>query len=232
MTGRDAQPPVIELRQAALTYPGPAPVRALLPCDLTIQRGEFITVVGPSGAGKSTLLNVLGLLDSPTEGVYLLDGMDVGGLRDAERTALRGQRIGFVFQSFHLMPHRSALENVALALAYRGIPRRERMSRARQALDRVGLAHRLHAMPTKLSGGECQRVAIARASVGSPSLLLCDEPTGNLDTSTADSILCLLDELHRTGMTIVVITHDPVVAEHGERTVTVRDGAMSESVRV
>ncbi|MFJ8189588.1 ABC transporter ATP-binding protein [Streptomyces sp. NPDC096094] len=224
-----AEPPVIELRQAGLTYPGPPPVQALAPCDLCVERGEFVTVVGPSGAGKSTFLNIVGLLDSPTSGSYLLDGVDTGSLPDADRTALRGQRIGFVFQAFHLMPHRSALENVALSLLYDGTPRRERAARARAALEQVGLGPRSHSLPTQLSGGERQRVAIARALVGRPSLLLCDEPTGNLDTATAEAILGLLDAVHRRGMTVVVITHDPAVAARGRRTLTIRDGALSET---
>jgi putative ABC transport system ATP-binding protein len=221
--------PVIELRQVGLTYPGPPPVQALAPCDLRVERGEFVTVVGPSGAGKSTFLNIVGLLDSPTTGAYLLDGVDTGSLADADRTALRGERIGFVFQAFHLMPHRSALENVALSLVYDGTPRRDRAERARAALEQVGLGHRVQSLPTQLSGGERQRVAIARALVGRPSLLLCDEPTGNLDTATAEAILGLLDAVHRSGMTVVVITHDPAVAARGRRTVTIRDGALSET---
>ncbi|MDB1086417.1 ABC transporter ATP-binding protein [Streptomyces sp. ACA25] len=220
-------PPVIAFHGIGLTYPGPPPVTALRPCSLTVRPGEFITVVGPSGSGKSTFLHVAGLLDSPTEGRYLLDGIDTGTLNDAERTALRGRRIGFVFQSFHLLPHRSATENVTLAMLYTGVPPRQRRDRAREALIRVGLGHRLDAAPTRLSGGERQRVAIARALVGRPSLLLCDEPTGNLDTATASSVLALLGELHAEGMTVVVITHDPHVAARGERTVTIRDGQLS-----
>ncbi|WP_406860613.1 ABC transporter ATP-binding protein [Streptomyces sp. HUAS MG47] len=223
--------PVIELRGAGLTYVGPPPVVALRPCDLVVQRGEFVTVVGPSGAGKSTLLNIIGLLDIPTHGTYLLDGHDTAGLGDTDRTALRGHRIGFVFQSFHLLPHRTALENVALALVYRSISHKERMRKAREALVRVGLEHRVDAVPSTLSGGERQRVAIARAMVGRPSLLLCDEPTGNLDTSTAASILELLHVLHGAGMTILVITHDLTVAQQGERTITIRDGRLTEEVR-
>ncbi|WP_392670815.1 ABC transporter ATP-binding protein [Streptomyces sp. LN785] len=222
-------PPVIELRQAALTYPGPPPVTGLLPCDLSIRQGEFVTVVGPSGAGKSTLLNVLGLLDAPTSGRYLLDGIDTGALSDAERTALRGQRIGFVFQSFHLLPHRAAYENVALALTYCGVPRKDRVAQALHALEQVGLAHRAGALPTTLSGGERQRVAIARALVGHPSLLLCDEPTGNLDSATAESILQLLDTLHADGMTVVVITHDPGVARRGQRSLRIQDAVMTQA---
>ncbi|MER6359829.1 ABC transporter ATP-binding protein [Kitasatospora sp. NPDC001527] len=225
--------PVIEFRQVGLTYPGPPPVTALKPCDLTIAPGEYVTVVGPSGSGKSTFLNIAGLLDAPTTGQYLLDGIDTGSLPDSDRTALRGRRIGFVFQSFHLLPHRSATENVALAMLYtagrgrRGAGRREP---ARAALARVGLGHRLDALPTRLSGGERQRVAIARALVGRPSLLLCDEPTGNLDTGTAESVLALLDELHAQGLTVLLITHDPQVAARGRRTVAIRDGVLREEV--
>ncbi|MFJ4779859.1 ABC transporter ATP-binding protein [Streptomyces sp. NPDC088762] len=222
--------PVMEFRGVALTYPGPPPVEALKPCELTVMRGEFVTIVGPSGSGKSTFLNVAGLLDSPTSGRYLLDGIDTAGLPDRDRTALRGRRIGFVFQSFHLLPHRSALENVALALLYTSVPRAERLARARAALEQVGLGHRETAVPGRLSGGERQRVAIARALVGRPSLLLCDEPTGNLDSANAASVLALLDELHAAGMTVMVITHDPGVAARGRRTLTVHDGRLREEV--
>ena len=228
MTDSLATPPVIEFRQVGLTYPGPPPVAALKPCDLTVRRGDFVTVVGPSGSGKSTFLNVAGLLDASTHGTYLLDGHDTGALRDADRTALRGRRIGFVFQAFHLLPHRSALENVALSMMYNGVARPERMARARQALIRVGLGHRLDGLPTRLSGGERQRVAIARALAGGPSLLLCDEPTGNLDSANAHTVLELLEELHAEGLTVVLITHDPEVAARGGRTVSVRDGVLTE----
>ncbi|MCZ7460635.1 ABC transporter ATP-binding protein [Streptomyces sp. WMMC940] len=228
----ETQPPVIHLVGAGLTYDGPPPVTALRPCDLVVRRGEFVTVVGPSGAGKSTLLNIIGLLDTPTQGTLWLDGLDTGRLRDSERTALRGHRLGFVFQSFHLLPHRPAWENVALALVYRGTSRRERGQKAKETLARVGLAHRVDALPSTLSGGERQRVAIARALVGQPSLLLCDEPTGNLDTSTALSILELLRTLHADGMTVVVITHDPTVAATGERTITIRDGELTEGTHI
>ncbi|MFE1909539.1 ABC transporter ATP-binding protein [Streptomyces gardneri] len=220
---------VIELRGVGLTYPGPPDVEALKPCDLSVPQGAFVTVVGPSGSGKSTFLNILGLLDAPSTGTYLLDGIGTGELRDSERTALRGRKLGFVFQSFHLLPHRSALENVSLAMVYNGTPRRERTARALAVLERVGLANRAHALPTTLSGGERQRVAIARALVGRPSVLLCDEPTGNLDSVNARSVLALLRELNDEGMTILVITHDAEVAGHGGRTLTIRDGVLEET---
>lgn len=219
---------VVSLRSLTLTYPGPPPFTALRDCSLTVRRGEFVTVVGPSGSGKSTFLNVVGLLDAPTAGRYLLGGIDTAALPESDRAALRGRRIGFVFQSFHLLPHRSALENVMLSMVYHRVPRAERAERAREALRRVGLGHRTDAVPTRLSGGERQRVAVARALVSRPSLLLCDEPTGNLDTVTADGVLGLLEELHADGMTLLVITHDPAVAAHGGRTLTIRDGRLSE----
>ncbi|WP_331740903.1 ABC transporter ATP-binding protein [Streptomyces sp. NBC_01006] len=226
---QDQTPPVIEFRSVALTYSGPPPVPALLPCDLTVRRSEYVTVVGPSGSGKSTFLNIAGLLDAPTSGTYLLDGIDTTSIKDKERTALRGSRIGFVFQAFHLLAHRSAAENVELAMIYQRVRRSQRRARAHAALTRVGLSHRLDALPTRLSGGERQRVAIARALVTEPSLLLCDEPTGNLDSTTAESVLELLDQLHRDGATIVAITHDPQVAARGQRTVSIRDGLLTDT---
>ncbi|QCD57934.1 ABC transporter ATP-binding protein [Streptomyces hawaiiensis] len=229
MTTTTKDSAVIEFRGVGLRYPGPPAVDALRPCDLRIADGEFVTVVGPSGSGKSTLLNIAGLLDTPTQGQYLLNGIDTAALSASRLAALRGERIGFVFQAFHLLPHRSALENVELALVYRAVPRRERSARAAAVLERVGLAHRAAALPTQMSGGERQRVAVARALVGEPSLLLCDEPTGNLDSATSASLLELLDALHRDGMTTVVITHDRQVAEHGQRTVTIRDGVLHDS---
>jgi putative ABC transport system ATP-binding protein len=211
-----------------VTYPGPPPVPALRPTDLSVHHGEYVTVVGPSGSGKSTLLNVLGLLDRPTQGSFDLDGVEVSRLKESDRTALRGRRIGFVFQSFHLLPYRSATENVAMAQLYGGVRRRDRIPPARAALSRVGLHHRLDALPSTMSGGERQRVAIARALVHRPRLLLCDEPTGNLDTATAAGILGLLDDLHADGITLIVITHDPQVAARGQRTLTIRDGVLSD----
>ncbi|MFJ4091239.1 ABC transporter ATP-binding protein [Kitasatospora sp. NPDC089913] len=220
--------PVLTFDGVGLTYPGPPPVLALRPADLVVERGEFVTVIGPSGSGKSTFLNVAGLLDRPTCGTYRLDGTDTGTLKDSARTAIRGARIGFVFQAFHLLPHRSAAENVELGMLYGAVPRTERSVRSRDALTRVGLAHRLHALPTTLSGGERQRVAIARALAPRPALLLCDEPTGNLDSATSSDVLALLDELNADGVTVLLITHDAAVARRGTRTLAIRDGVLSE----
>lgn len=217
---------VVRLSGISVTYPGPPPVQALKSIDLSVERGEHVTIVGPSGSGKSTLLNVIGLLDRPTEGVYELDGVAESRLSEADRAALRGKQIGFVFQSFHLLPYRTAMENVALAQLYTGPAAPARREAARVALEKVGLAHRSMARPTQLSGGERQRVAIARALVNEPALLLCDEPTGNLDSATADTVLSLLDEVRSNGFTLITITHDPNVAAHGTRTVTIRDGKL------
>jgi putative ABC transport system ATP-binding protein len=222
------QAPVIELRALARTYPGPPPVAALRPASLVISAGEYVAVTGPSGSGKSTLLHLLGLLDWPTAGSYLLDGADTSAMTDKQRCALRGSRIGFVFQSFHLLPHRTAVENVLLAELYNQTPRAGRLEAAVAALRAVGLGHRLDAPPTRLSGGEAQRVAIARALVNRPSLLLCDEPTGNLDSRNAAIVMDLLSQLNAAGFTVVVITHDPTVADRAGRTVSIRDGELSE----
>jgi putative ABC transport system ATP-binding protein len=223
--------PVVDLQDVARTYPGFPPVQALRPTTLQIMPGAYVAVTGPSGSGKSTLLNLLGLLDRPSAGRYCLDGIDVGTLSERERAAVRGHRIGFVFQAFHLLPHRSATENVALARLYASADRsKERSAAATEMLMRVGLAHRLNALPAILSGGECQRVVVARALANNPRLLLCDEPTGNLDSSNSAVILDLLDHLHRGGVTIVVITHDPNTAARAERQVTIRDGLVSESL--
>jgi putative ABC transport system ATP-binding protein len=222
--------PVIELDGLARTYPGTPEVRALRPADLVIEAGGYVAVTGPSGSGKSTLLHLLGLLDAPTEGRYLLDGMDTSRLGDRDRSALRGRRIGFVFQAFHLLPYRTALENVLLATLYNQTPRAGRVQAAAGALTSVGLGHRLDALPTTLSGGECQRVAIARALVNRPSLVLCDEPTGNLDSRTAAALMDLLDQLNTAGFTIMVITHDLGVAAHARRTIAISDGVLSERI--
>ncbi|NUT21082.1 MAG: ABC transporter ATP-binding protein [Hamadaea sp.] len=221
---------MISLRGIAVTYPGPPPVHALRSVDLDLDSGQHVAIVGPSGSGKSTLLNVLGLLDRPTAGVYQIDGTDVSRLPESDRTGIRGSRIGFVFQAFHLMPYRTAWENVAVAQLYRGVPARARRAAAAAALDLVGLSHRRDALPTTLSGGERQRVAIARALVNRPALMLCDEPTGNLDSANAAAVLDLLDGLRSEGLTIVVITHDAVVAARAQRTLAIHDGVLSEAV--
>ncbi len=224
-TGFDTdRSPVVELAGVSRVFAGAVPVRALDDVSLSIDRGDYVSVVGPSGSGKSTLLHVLGLLDQPTTGTYHLDGHHTGRLSDAQRTAMRGARIGFVFQAFHLLAHRTATENVALAELYRPHSREGRHQRAVDALVRVGLGHRLEAFPDTLSGGERQRVAIARALVGHPSLLLADEPTGNLDTAASGSLLDLFDELHQTGLTLVVVTHDPAVSARAGRRVCMTDG--------
>jgi putative ABC transport system ATP-binding protein len=228
MTAASAGPPVIRLAGLSYTYPGPPPVPALKAMDLVVQRGEHVAITGPSGSGKSTLLNLVGLLDRPTEGTIEVDGLDVGAAPERRRAAVRARRIGFVFQSFHLLPHRTAVENVMLAQIYADIPRRRRHSSALAALAQVGLDHRAAALPTALSGGERQRVAIARALVNHPSLLLCDEPTGNLDSVTTGELSDLLASLHREGATLLVITHNPAVAERAQRRIIIRDGQLIE----
>jgi putative ABC transport system ATP-binding protein len=195
--------------------------------DLMIDQGDYVGVVGPSGSGKSTLLNVLGLLDRPDTGSYVLEGTETTRLDDRRRTALRGARIGFVFQSFHLMDYRTVAENVMLGGLYTGLGRAERRRRAAAALERVGMAHRSGFLPTRLSGGERQRVAIARALVGEPALLLCDEPTGNLDSVTTRAVLDLFDELRANGTTLLVITHDDTVADRADRRIHLRDGRLT-----
>lgn len=227
-TGPAAQP-VLRLTSLSRTFPGPVPVHALDAVDLTVARGEYLAVTGPSGSGKSTLLNLLGLLDRPSSGRFEFDGHDVAGLKERERTALRARRIGFVFQSFHLLAHRTAVENVALGQLYRRIPASRRRRAAHDALARVGLTHRAEHLPATLSGGERQRVAIARALVNQPDLLLCDEPTGNLDSATASVVLDLLDELNAAGQTVIVITHAPEVADRAHRRVRIRDGRLTET---
>jgi putative ABC transport system ATP-binding protein len=213
---------VIRLGGIRRSYPGG--VVALDGVDLEVTRGAHLAVVGPSGSGKSTLLNVLGLLERPDAGRYVLDGTDVTDLTERARATVRARSLGFVFQSFHLIPHRTVLENVQLALLYAGVPRGQRAARAAAAVEQVGLGHRARHEPRTLSGGEAQRVAIARAVVTRPELLLCDEPTGNLDSRTTTSVLDLFDDLWRRGLTIVVVTHDPVVAERASTVVRVVDG--------
>jgi ABC-type lipoprotein export system ATPase subunit len=220
--------PVVELRGVSRTFDRDPPVYALRDVDLAIWPGEWLAIVGPSGSGKSTLLNVLGLLDRQTSGTYLFDGADVNALDDLARAGLRGRRIGFIFQAFHLLPHRTVLENVMLAELYIGAPHKGREVRAREALARVGLADRADFLPTRLSGGQRQRAAIARSLMGDPGLLLCDEPTGNLDSKSAANVLEILGGLSRGGLTLVVITHDESVATHADRRVRIIDGRLTE----
>jgi putative ABC transport system ATP-binding protein len=199
-------------------------VRALDGVTFAIGRGEFVAIVGQSGSGKSTLMNLIGCLDTPTAGSYRLNGADVQGLADDALADLRNREIGFVFQTFQLLPRASALANVELPLVYRGLPRRERRARAEGALAAVGLANRMHHKPNELSGGQRQRVAIARALVGEPSILLADEPTGNLDTTTGEEIIRLFDELNRRGHTIILVTHEARLAARCPRAIRLSDG--------
>ena len=207
---------------------GEVEVRALRAADLAVNRGDYMSIVGPSGSGKSTLLNIIALLDRHTSGSYRFEGLDVSDLSEGERTGLRAHRIGFVFQSFHLLSHRTVLENVILSMLYGNVLRAERRRRAMAALDRVGLTERAGFLPSRLSGGERQRVAIARAIVTRPPILLCDEPTGSLDSATSESILELFEELRGDGLTIVVVTHDPLVSARAERVISMHDGRAAE----
>jgi putative ABC transport system ATP-binding protein len=219
--------PVIELAGARKTYrTGSIEFEALRGVDLAIRPGEYVAIMGPSGSGKSTLMNIVGCLDVLTEGTYRLAGEDVGELDEVELADVRNRRLGFVFQQFHLLPSLSAWRNVELPLVYGRVPVHERRERAVAALERVGLGDKLGNRPGELSGGQQQRVAVARALVGEPSLILADEPTGNLDSRSTEDVLALFDELHAQGRTIVLITHEPEVAEHARRIVTVRDGLL------
>ena len=222
------EPPVVELRGVGRTYGTDPPVEALRGVDLVVEGGDAISIAGPSGSGKSTLLNVVGCLDRQTSGSYLMDGIEVASLNEDERAALRGRRIGFIFQTFNLLAHRTALENVALSEVYLGLPREGRRERALGALERVDIANRSEFLPAKMSGGQQQRVAIARALMGEPSLLLCDEPTGNLDSGNTEAVLALFDDLVADGMTILVITHDDEVAERMPRQTRIVDGRLTE----
>ena len=217
--------PLIDLRDVEKTYAmGDTHVRALDGVSLAIARGEYLAVMGPSGSGKSTLMNIVGCLDTPSAGSYRLNDQEVARMSDDDLAAVRNREIGFVFQTFNLLPRKDALGNVELPLLYAGIARVERQERARAALDAVGLADRAQHRPNQLSGGQRQRVAIARALVNRPSLLLADEPTGNLDSRTGDEILALFNDLHRQGHTIVLVTHEEHLARRAQRIVRLRDG--------
>ena len=215
----DAANTVIRLTKISKQFGVEPVVHALREIDLSLERGDWLAITGPSGSGKSTLLNIIGCLDQPSSGTYYVDGIDTTQLTDDERAGLRSQRIGFVFQAFNLLPYRTVVENVMLAEVYRKRFIEGRRERALACLERVGLSHRADFLPTKLSGGEKQRVAIARALVGSPSLLLCDEPTGNLDSKSAASIIGLLEKLNHEGVTLIIVTHDENIAKQAARRV-------------
>jgi putative ABC transport system ATP-binding protein len=221
--------PIIRLDRVSRTYEmGRVAVHALRDVSLEVGPGEFVAIVGPSGSGKSTMMNILGCLDRPTVGRYVLDGTPVGELDDDALARLRSRSIGFVFQSYNLLPRTSALDNVATPLLYQHVSRRDRVVRATAALERLGLADRIHHEPTELSGGQQQRVAIARALVTDPAILLADEPTGNLDTHAGREVLELLLELNRAGRTVVLITHDPDVASAASRQIHLLDGQIAD----
>jgi putative ABC transport system ATP-binding protein len=221
--------PVIHLDSVKkVFYTDEVETHALSNIHLTIGKGEFVAVAGPSGCGKSTLLSLLGLLDSPTEGRYVLNGQTVQGLNLAQRARIRNREIGFIFQSFNLIGDLNVFENVELPLTYRGMKGKARSERTLSALERVGMAHRAKHLPSQLSGGQQQRVAVARALVGTPSILLADEPTGNLDSKNGEAVMALLRELHRSGSTICMVTHDPRFARYAERTIHMFDGQIVE----
>jgi putative ABC transport system ATP-binding protein len=217
--------PLISIENLRKTYiMGDSEVKALQSASLNIYKNEYVALMGPSGSGKSTLMNLLGCLDSPTSGVYSLNGNNVANMADEELALVRNKEIGFVFQTFNLLPRLSALENVALPLVYAGIPIKTRLSRAKDMLAAVGLKDRMDHKPNELSGGQRQRVAVARALVNNPSIILADEPTGNLDSKTSYEIMQLFEEIHKLGNTIILVTHEPDIAEHAHRIVKLKDG--------
>ena len=210
---------------------GKEPVRVLKHIDLTVEKGEYLAIMGPSGSGKTTLMNLIGCLDVPTSGTYELEGRDLKDLSDNALAEIRNKHIGFVFQSFHLLPKMDALDNVALPLLYAGVSQKERRARAKEALESVGLADRIHFLPNQLSGGQCQRVAIARAMVTQPALLLADEPTGALDTKSGEQIMDIFRKLSDQGMTIIMITHEPSIARCADKCYYILDGELQTEGR-
>ena len=223
---------VISVRNLKKTYiMGPVKVHALRTITLDINANEYVALMGPSGSGKSTLMNLLGCLDTPTSGVYTLNGTNVSTMVDGELAEIRNKEIGFVFQTFNLLPRLSALENVALPLVYAGISKSKRHEKAREVLEAVKLADRADHKPNELSGGQRQRVAIARALVNDPSIILADEPTGNLDTATSIQIMEIFEEIHKAGNTVILVTHEPDIAEHAHRIIRLRDGEVESDIR-
>lgn len=222
---------LIEIRDIYKIYnPGENEVRALDGIDLTVEHGEFLAIVGQSGSGKSTLMNMLGLLDIPTSGTYTLDGVDVANMTDDELSEIRNKEIGFIFQGFNLIPSLTAVENVELPLVYRGMKKEERNKLALEALERVGLSHRLDHLPKQMSGGQQQRVAIARAVAARPPIILADEPTGNLDSHSGVEVMKILHELHEEGRTIILITHDNDIANEAQRVIRIQDGQIISDI--
>ncbi len=223
------QQPLITINDLGRKYViGAETIHALKSVSLTINKGEFVALMGPSGSGKSTLMNLLGCLDTPTKGDYILNGTNVSQMTDSELATVRNKEIGFVFQTFNLLPRSSAQDNVALPLIYAGIKKKDRDTRSIQALENVGLGNRVHHKPNELSGGQRQRVAVARALINNPSIILADEPTGNLDTKTSIEIMGLIEEIHSKGNTIIIVTHEEDIAQHAHRIVRMRDGLIEE----